>query len=906
MLRQNANKLVLCCLLAVVLAVSIVLPSVLNNTNVAIADSSTTSYYSGSYYNSIDTSLRNTSLRGESLRGDKFRKELAELITTTHTNYTSYAGLANAYKTTDAVPNKSGYITWFYTGTEVKFSGFGGSGGQTNREHVWPKDGGSAFSETSECGSDAHHLRPTECNLNSTRGSKSFGEVEQSTQNVVNQNKSASYGDGTADSLCYTSGSFFYPAAGYRGATARILMYVQTRWGNKFNLQFVDGAGHSKTIGDFKTLMKWHLEELPTQEEINRNQAVYEIQGNRNPFIDHPEYAAYIYSEAGSYYANNGTTMANEVNALLANNNPYGGQTNVEPTKLTLDDYSCTLEVGQSRALTLGVVPANGNKSVTWESKNNSVATVDQNGKITAVSTGTATIAAVSNVNAKVAAYCVVTVVKPRSVVMVEVDGAPTKTVYNAGDKFDPTGLTVTVLFDSGDVETVPLADCKWTDGNTLEETLSAGTTTVKCSYKGVTSDDIVSGITVNKVVAAQKTITITVGSFGNAGYNWQNWTAGDVSGFAYLYTSGGKMQFNRKKGTAYLYNETALSGGIKSITMKGNGEWQLLTNNVAYPQQTGYASGGTDCGNLTLTASGVTWTLDGSNEYFALNLISTGAAYPTEIVITYGNAAEECEHVAGEWETEKAATCAADGSRVQKCTKCGTVLKRETLPKVAHIAGEWTETAQPTCSATGTKVQKCTQCGTVLKTETVDKIAHSLVHHEAKAATCSAVGYEAYDECENCDYTTYREIARLAHTEGEWQVTESTCTTDGRRVQRCSVCNEVLHSETIAATGHAYGEWTVRTEPTATTDGLKERRCEHCDDVQTEVVPATGSDKPDPIDPNPDKPGDDKPDTDKPGDDKNSGGMTISCNSVITSSAAILLAAAVVPVAIAVKRKRD
>lgn len=901
MLRQNANKLVLCCLLAVVLAVSVVLPSVINSSNVAIADSSTTSYYSGNYYNSIDTSLR-----GESLRGDKFRKVLAELITTTHTNYTSYAGLANAYKTTDAVPNKSGYITWFYTGTEVKFSGFGGSGGQTNREHVWPKDGGSAFSETSECGSDAHHLRPTECNLNSTRGSKSFGEVEQSTKNVVNQNKSASYGDGTADSLCYTSGSFFYPAAGYRGATARILMYVQTRWGNKFNLQFVDGAGHSKTIGDFKTLMKWHLEEPPTQEEINRNQAVYEIQGNRNPFIDHPEYAAYIYSEAGSYYANNGTTMANEVNALLANNNPYGGQTNVEPTKLTLDAYSCTLEVGQSRALTLGVVPANGNKSVTWESKDRNVATVDQNGKITAVSTGTATIAAVSKVNAKVAAYCVVTVVKPRSVVMVEVDGTPTKTVYNAGDKFDPTGLTVTVLFDSGDVEDVPLADCKWTDGNTLEETLSAGTTTVKCSCKGVTSDNIVSGITVNKVVAAQKTITITVGSFGNAGYNWQNWTAGDVSGFAYLYTSGGKMQFNRKKGTAYLYNETALSGGIKSITMKGNGEWQLLTKNVAYPQQTGYASGGTDCGNLTLTASGVTWKLDGNNEYFALNLISTGAAYPTEIVITYGNAAEECEHVAGEWETEKAATCAADGSRVQKCTKCGTVLKRETLQKVAHIAGEWTETAQPTCSATGTKVQKCTQCGTVLKTETVDKIAHSLVHHEAKAATCSAVGYEAYDECENCDYTTYREIARLAHTEGEWQVTESTCTTDGSRVQRCSVCNEVLHSETIAATGHAYGEWTVRTEPTETTDGLKERRCEHCDDVQTEVVPATGSDKPDPIDPNPDRPGDDKPDTDNPGDDKNSGGMTISCNSVITSSAAILLAAAVVPVAIAVKRKRD
>ena len=771
MLRQNANKLVLCCMLAVVLAVSVVLPSVTSNSNVAIADSSTTSYYSGNYYNSIDTSLR----------GDDFRDKLANLITTTHTTYTVYNGgsslaLNNVFDKTDKNPNGSGMVL-FYTGTVV--SSFSSSG--ANREHVWPKNGGKAFSAESECGSDAHHLRPCDQTLNSSRGSLSYGEV---TDSVVKQGGSTSYGN-----LCYRSGSFFYPGEGYRGATARILMYVQTRWGNKFNLQFVDGAGHSKTIGDFKTLMKWHLEEPPTQEEINRNQAVYEIQGNRNPFIDHPEYAAYIYSEAGSYYANNGTTMANEVNALLANNNPYGGQTNVEPIKLTLDEYSCTLEVGQSRALTLGVVPTNGNKSVTWESKNNSVATVDQNGKITAVSTGTATIAAVSKVNAKVAAYCVVTVVKPRSVEMVEVDGTPTKTVYNAGDKFDPTGLTVTVLFDSGDVETVPLADCKWTDGNTLEEKLSAGTTTVKCSYKGVTSDNIVSGITVNKVVAAQKTITITRSSFDASGsYEWHGWTADGISGVGFIY-AGTKdcLQMNSGKDGETFINTSQLVGGIKSVTLKlntnktkGNKQFTLFTSTKAFSQTSSFDG---SHGVQTTSGGSVTWEINGDDTFFALQYTDSGVVYIESITITYGNAAEECEHVAGEWKTEKAATCAADG----------------------------------------------------------------------------------------------------------------------RRVQRCSVCNEVLHSETIAATGHAYGEWTVRTEPTETTDGLKERRCEHCDDVQTEVVPATGSDKPDPIDPNPDK-----PDTDKPGDDKNSGGMTISCNSVITSSAAILLAAAVVPVAIAVKRKRD
>lgn len=771
MLRQNANKLVLCCLLAVVLAVSVVLPSVINSSNVAIADSSTTSYYSGNYYNSIDRSLRYTSLRGESLRGDKFRKELAELITTTHTKYTVYNGdsdlsLNNVFDKTDKNPNGSGMVL-FYTGTVV--SSFSSSG--ANREHVWPKNGGKAFSAKSECGSDAHHLRPCDQTLNSSRGSLSYGEV---TDSVVKQGGSTSYGN-----LCYRSDSFFYPGEGYRGATARILMYVQTRWGNEFNLQFVDGAGHSKTIGDFKTLMKWHLEEPPTQEEINRNQAVYEIQGNRNPFIDHPEYAAYIYSEAGSYYANNGATMANEVNALLANNNPYGGQTNVEPTKLTLDAYSCTLEVGQSRALTLGVVPVNGNKSVTWESKDRNVATVDQNGKITAVGTGTATIAAVSKVNAKVAAYCVVTVVKPRSVEMVEVDGTPTKTVYNAGDKFDPTGLTVTVLFDSGDVETVPLADCKWTDGNTLEETLSAGTTTVKCSYKGVTSDNIVGGITVNKVVAAQRTITITRSSFDASGsYEWHGWTADGISGVGFIY-AGTKdcLQMNSGKGGETFINTSQLVGGIKSVTLKlntsktkGNKQFTLFTSTKAFSQTSSFDG---SHGVQTTSGGSVTWEINGDDTFFALQYTDSGVVYIESITITYGNAAEECEHVAGEWKTEKAATCVADGSRVQ----------------------------------------------------------------------------------------------------------------------RCSVCNEVLHSETIAATGHAYGEWKVLTEPTETTDGLKERRCEHCDDVQAEVVPATGSDK---------------PGTDKPSDDKNSGGMTISCNAVISSSAAILLAAAVVPVAIAVKRKRD
>ena len=254
-----------------------------NDTNVVNASDEVDNYYS-----SIDFNQTGLALRGE----------VRDLITKTHVKKTTYDGLASAFKTADADVNKSGNIIWFYTGTSVSFSGTNFSG-NTNREHVWPKDGGKAFDAKSNCGSDAHHLRPTDTQLNSTRGSLSFDEVSQTTANIVKQNGSTSY-----DNLCYKSGSFFYPGEGYRGATARILMYVQTRWGDNYDLRFVDSSGKSKTIGKISTLMKWHLTEPVTDEEKRRNEAVYKIQGNRNPFIDHPELASKIYCNDGEVYNN--------------------------------------------------------------------------------------------------------------------------------------------------------------------------------------------------------------------------------------------------------------------------------------------------------------------------------------------------------------------------------------------------------------------------------------------------------------------------------------------------------------------------------------------------------------------------------------------------------------------------
>ena len=473
-------KIVLSMLLVVALCLGFLplLPNVQQQT--ALAETTWENTYTGSYYDNLNTDLE----------GSAFRAELAELITDTHTKYTSYDGLANAFKVADADPDNNGNVIWFYTGTSVPFSGFGGSVGATNREHVWPKDGGDAFPEKSGPGSDAHHLRPTETQLNSTRGSKNFDEVAQTSANIVKENGSSGYGNSAygADALCYSSGSFFYPAKGYRGATARILFYMQTRWGDhdQYNLEFVDGAGSSKTIGKISTLLKWHLEEPPTEEEIRRNEAVFGLQGNRNPFIDHPEYAAQIYCYDGESY-NNALQQV-----LAESDDPYGNLNTAVLESLAISPSTVTISVGDTYALTAVPTPSNARANASWTSSDNTVATVSDSGVVTAKSQGTVTITARNKDDASIYATARVTV---KQVTDITISGAPVKTAYFEGDTFDPTGLTILATFSDGTSENLPPNTCTWLDGTTLSATLTAGTTSVVCKYGNITKT--VTGITV-------------------------------------------------------------------------------------------------------------------------------------------------------------------------------------------------------------------------------------------------------------------------------------------------------------------------------------------------------------------------------------------------------------------------
>ena len=286
---------------AIILAVIVICGLVASLLGLSLGNTPSTVYAAeGNYYASIDTDLR----------GDALRAQIASLITSTHHTNPSYsAGLAALFEVSDINPN-TGKVIQFYTGTET--NGFTG-----NREHVWPKNGGKAFPAESEAGSDGHHLRPCDNNLNSARSSLSFGEVDQTSGNLVKENGSSSY-----KSLCYKTSEYFYPGEGFRGQTARILMYVQTRWGDDYDLSFVLGAGSNKTIGDIETLMKWHIQEPPTEQEMYRNEKVAEYQGNRNPFIDHPEYAEMIYCHDGESYNDELQAVVETYGSYLADPTP--------------------------------------------------------------------------------------------------------------------------------------------------------------------------------------------------------------------------------------------------------------------------------------------------------------------------------------------------------------------------------------------------------------------------------------------------------------------------------------------------------------------------------------------------------------------------------------------------------
>ena len=156
-----------------------------------------------------------------------------------------------------------------------------------------------------------------------------------------------------------------------------------------------------------------------------------------------------------------------------------------------------------------------------------------------------------------------------------------------------------------------------------------------------------------------------------------------------------------------------------------------------------------------------------------------------------------------------------------------------------SHIHSYTEEVTAPTCTEGGYTTYTCSECGDSYVDDYVDSLDHDLKHHAAKAATCTEKGWEAYDTCNRCDYTTYKEIPATGHHHNA-VVTAPTCTAKGYTTHTCACGDSYVDSYTNAL-GHSYGAWTQTKAPTCTEKGTEVRTCTRCNATETRDVEALG-----------------------------------------------------------------
>jgi len=236
------------------------------------------------YYNSA------TGLQGEELR------DALHNIIDDH-DVVSYSDLWEVYEDTDK--RQDGKVWDMYSDCDFTF-GSDQCGSYSsicdcyNREHAVPQ---SWFNEASPMVSDAFHVIPTDGKVNQYRSNFPFGECNSGT----------TYGTGKLGSCTYPgySGTVFEPADEYKGDFARIYFYMATRYMDVID-NWPGGASFSEdNLSNWTRIMmlEWHHNDPVSQKEIDRNNAVFAYQDNRNPYVDNPVWADAVWDP--DYVPNN-------------------------------------------------------------------------------------------------------------------------------------------------------------------------------------------------------------------------------------------------------------------------------------------------------------------------------------------------------------------------------------------------------------------------------------------------------------------------------------------------------------------------------------------------------------------------------------------------------------------------
>ncbi|RBP30954.1 putative secreted protein (Por secretion system target) [Oceanihabitans sediminis] len=229
--------------------------------------------------------------------GENLKAQLTTLITNTHTNPLPYTASAtdtwDVIRQSDLVQQQSNNVLLVYGYNDNDTQTFNDRtrsknltchtstcNGLWNREHVFPRSLANPNLDVSYpgAGTDVHNLRSADSQFNSSRSNRIFQ-------------------DGSGNATITSIGNF-YPGDEHKGDIARIIMYMYTRYPNQCEaINTGYGTANNAPLADMPDLfLKWNAEDPVSQFEIDRNEIIYQNQGNRNPYIDNPYLATLIWN----------------------------------------------------------------------------------------------------------------------------------------------------------------------------------------------------------------------------------------------------------------------------------------------------------------------------------------------------------------------------------------------------------------------------------------------------------------------------------------------------------------------------------------------------------------------------------------------------------------------------------
>lgn len=621
-----------------------------NNANQALASE-------GNYYNSVTSDMSGTAL-------------LNQLHTIVNSGNISVSYDWSRYEDADEDPNNSNNVILIYARNSVAKSAHVSGSTGWNREHTFPQskmDGGDGSK------SDNHIIFASDNKVNGNRSNKKMGVV---TGGTISKDY---FGNNTT---CRYTDSLFDPNNVARGIVARSTMYAAAMYN-------YDPEDNFESIA---TMLQWHLNYPVDSFDTGRNETVYTNQHNRNPFVDHPEYACRIWGSTNS------TTKS-----ICGISDK--GITSISKTSAT---------IAQGSSTTISATSSNSG-TISWSSSNTSVATVSSataasgsNITIIGISAGSATITASITISGQTyTKTCAVTVTAPKNLSSISISGQ--KTSFTVGATFSFGGTVTAHYSDSTTANVTNSATFSGYNMNT------EGQQTVTVSYtEGNTTRTTTYTITVSASGGGGSSSSQRIVSKSGSEY----YEDGDI-----VFSGGGSsattscsafsVTWLKNSGTNNInltYDEMRVYAS-HSFTITPNTNYSI-TSVVITANSASYASavGGSNLSNCTKAVNGTTVTLTPTNGDNAVGFTNNAQSRLNYVVVNYESSGS----------TEPTLnSISLDTTNVNKTFTVGDTFSYEGLIVTAHYSDNTNpviesgyQVSTPNMSTTGTKIVTVTYNG--------------------------------------------------------------------------------------------------------------------------------------------------------------------------------------------------